>query len=60
MLMALFVAWLLTAQALYTHLFGKALPASFSGFVTEILTTERGWTLIVLGNLIGFCSRSWC
>ena len=25
-----------------------------SGFLTEVLTTSRGWTLIILGNAIGF------
>lgn len=54
MLMALFVAWMMTAHALYAYLYGDTLPASFSGMVTDILTTQRGWTLIVLGNFIGF------
>ncbi|MHA6645582.1 DUF2189 domain-containing protein [Mesorhizobium sp. A623] len=54
MLMVLFVAWMLTAQALYTYLYGEAVPASLSGFVADVLTTQRGWTLIVLGNFIGF------
>lgn len=54
MLVALFVAWLLTAQALYSYLYSEAVPASFSGFVADVLTTQRGWTLIVLGNFIGF------
>jgi uncharacterized membrane protein len=54
MLMVLFVAWLLTAQALYNYLYGDTAPASFMGFVQDVLTTQRGWTLIVLGNLLGF------
>lgn len=54
MLVALFVAWMLTAQALYSYLYSEAVPASFSGFVADVLTTQRGWTLIVLGNFIGF------
>lgn len=54
LLMVLFVAWMLTAQALYSYLYSEAVPASFSGFVADILTTQRGWTLIVLGNFIGF------
>lgn len=53
MLMALFVAWLLTAHALYAWLYGDTVPASIGSFVSEVLTTQRGWTLIVLGNLIG-------
>jgi len=54
MLMVLFVVWLLVAQALYTRLYGSVAPASFTGFIADVLTTERGWTLIILGNLIGF------
>lgn len=53
MLMALFVAWLLTAHALYAWIYGDMVPASIGAFVSEVLTTQRGWTLIVLGNLIG-------
>lgn len=53
MLMALFVTWMLTAQALYAWLYGDAAPASFVGFVNDVLTTQRGWTLLILGNLIG-------
>jgi uncharacterized membrane protein len=54
MLMALFVAWLFTAQALFSWLYGDATPASYTGFVTDVLTTQRGWTLMILGNLVGF------
>lgn len=53
-LMAIFIAWLLTAQALYNHVYGSGAPATFGGFIFDVLTTQRGWTLIVLGNLIGF------
>ncbi|WP_378947985.1 DUF2189 domain-containing protein [Mesorhizobium sp. ANAO-SY3R2] len=53
MLMALFVVWLMTAHELYTRLYGDAVPASFAGFVNDVLTTQRGWTLMILGNLIG-------
>lgn len=53
MLMALFVTWMLTAQALYAWLYGDAAPASFIGFVNDVFTTQRGWTLLILGNLIG-------
>ncbi|MGI6856282.1 DUF2189 domain-containing protein [Mesorhizobium sp. 1B3] len=54
MLLVLFVAWLLTAQALYTWLYGDAAPLSVGAFVNDLFTTQRGWTLIILGNLIGF------
>ncbi|TPM02808.1 DUF2189 domain-containing protein [Mesorhizobium sp. B2-3-11] len=54
MLVVLFIAWLVTARALYGYLYGDAAPASFFGFIADVLTTQRGWTLIILGNLIGF------
>jgi uncharacterized membrane protein len=53
-LFVIFIAWLMTAQALYTWLYGYAAPESLTGFIYEVLTTSRGWTLILLGNLIGF------
>ncbi|MBZ9700505.1 MULTISPECIES: DUF2189 domain-containing protein [unclassified Mesorhizobium] len=54
MLLAIFIAWLLTAQAFYQHLFGPAPPQSFSSFINDIFATGRGWTLIILGHAIGF------
>jgi uncharacterized membrane protein len=54
MLLALFIAWLLAAQALFNWLYGADVPVSFTAFLSDVLTTERGWTLILLGNAIGF------
>jgi uncharacterized membrane protein len=54
MLLGLFIAWLLAAQALFNWLYGADVPTSFGAFVTDVLTTERGWMLILLGNAIGF------
>lgn len=53
-LMVIFVCWLATAQALYEWLYGEMAPESYAGFVREVLTTSKGWTLIILGHLIGF------
>ncbi len=53
MLVAIFVAWLLTAQTLYDQMFGPEAPATVSEFVNEVLATERGWLLIILGHAIG-------
>jgi uncharacterized membrane protein len=52
-LFVIFISWLMTAQALYTWLYGYAAPASLTGFIHEVLTTSRGWTLILIGNAIG-------
>lgn len=54
MLLLLFVVWLLIAQALYERIFGLLPPDSVSGFLHTVLTTQKGWTLIIAGNAIGF------
>jgi uncharacterized membrane protein len=53
-LLVIFLCWLAAAQALYEWLFGPSAPQSYSGFIEEVLTTARGWALILLGNGIGF------
>jgi uncharacterized membrane protein len=53
-LLVIFMAWLFTAQALYQGLYGYRPVGSLPAFLYEALTTARGWTLIILGNLIGF------
>ena len=52
-LMVIFFVWLATAEVLYTWLYGPMAPESYTGFVYDVLTTRRGWTMIVLGHLIG-------
>lgn len=53
-LMVIFLVWLATAQALYEWLYGEMAPESYAAFLGEVLTTRKGWTLIVLGHAIGF------
>lgn len=53
LLLVLFVAWMLVAQSIYEWLFGAALPASLFGFIEDVLTTQRGWALIIIGNAVG-------
>jgi uncharacterized membrane protein len=48
----LFLAWLWVALALYRATFGE-LEIALGVFVAELFTTGHGWTLIVVGNLIG-------
>ncbi|WP_158814325.1 DUF2189 domain-containing protein [Methylocapsa sp. S129] len=55
LLVAIFVAWLMAAQGLYTALFGPVAPASYLDFLKEVVSTERGWMLIGFGGFIGFC-----
>ena len=53
-LMIVFLIWLATALLLYHALFGYRSPESIRQFLSDILTTSAGWTLIIVGNGIGF------
>src|SRR3954471_20154849 len=53
-LLVIFMGWLFSAQALYEWLYGYRPVESLPAFLAQALTTSRGWTLIILGNLIGF------
>ena len=54
MLFALFVAWLIIAQRIYTMTFNEAGLTSISTFLSDVLTTSRGLSLVLWGNLAGF------
>jgi uncharacterized membrane protein len=54
MLMALFLFWLGAAWAIYALTLGPEPPVSITGFVRDVLTTERGWAMIVIGIGVGF------
>jgi uncharacterized membrane protein len=55
LLVAIFVAWLMAAQGLYTALFGPEPPASYGAFFNEVVATPHGWALILIGGFVGFC-----
>jgi uncharacterized membrane protein len=54
MLVALFLVWIAVAQAIYVANFGYTPAASMPDFIHQVLTTPAGWTLIIVGNGIGF------
>jgi uncharacterized membrane protein len=54
LLLALFVTWVATAQAIYVAVFGYGGATSFSEFIHRVLTTPQGWWLIVVGCGVGF------
>jgi uncharacterized membrane protein len=54
LLMAIFLTWLVTAQLIYGATFGGATPTSLIAFIEDVLTTRQGWTLILVGNAVGF------
>ena len=54
MLVAIFLTWIAVAQAIYVATFGYAPAASMPDFIRQVFTTPEGWTLAIVGNLVGF------
>jgi uncharacterized membrane protein len=54
LLLTIFVIWVTLANAIYIATFGYATPTSMETFAHDVLTTRAGWTLIFVGNLVGF------
>src|SRR6476646_12219298 len=54
LLLAMFVAWIMTAQAVSTAAFGYEIAANIPDFANRVLTTPQGWWLIVVGCGVGF------
>lgn len=52
-LMVIFLGWLLSAQMLFDWAFAGENPQSIQAFAGDLFGTARGWTLIVVGNLVG-------
>ncbi len=53
LLFALFIAWLFAAKVIYEWQFGSNVPLDVRTFLSEMLGTSQGWTVIILGNLAG-------
>jgi uncharacterized membrane protein len=54
LLMAVFLLWLVVAQAIYIAEFGYKPPASIGGFLRDVFETPAGWKLTVIGVGVGF------
>jgi len=54
LLLALFVTWVATAQAIYIALFGYGGATGFQEFMQRVFTTPEGWWLTVVGCGVGF------
>ena len=54
LLIAIFLLWVAVAHAIYVATFGFAPPDSIPNFLRQVFTTSEGWTLIVVGNGVGF------
>jgi uncharacterized membrane protein len=53
MLFVVFMAWIVTAHAIYYATLGPELPASAGAFLRDTLTTGPGWAMIVVGCGVG-------
>jgi uncharacterized membrane protein len=53
-LVAVFGVWLVVAQAIFDATLGVGGYIEPMAFIGQVLTTREGWTLIVLGNAVGF------
>ena len=54
LLMAIFLLWLVVAEAIYIAEFGYVSPPSIGQFLHEVFGTSAGWRLIVFGVGVGF------
>jgi uncharacterized membrane protein len=54
LLLALFVTWVATAQAIYVAVFGYGGASGPAEFLQRVFTTPQGWWLIVVGCGAGF------
>jgi uncharacterized membrane protein len=53
-LVAMLLLWLGTALGLYDLTLGPKPPVSAAAFLRDVLTTNAGWTLIIVGCGVGF------
>ena len=54
LLLLIFVLWVAVAQAIYVANFGYAPALLIPDFLSRVFTTQAGWTLIIVGNGVGF------
>jgi uncharacterized membrane protein len=53
LLLAIFVAWVATAHAIYVSTFGNEPASVIPDFLTRVFTTSEGWRLIMVGCGVG-------
>src|SRR3546814_11243432 len=53
-LLALFLLWLAAAQVIYMATLGPLPPTPLNDFVSDVLTTSDGWTMIAVARGVGF------
>jgi len=54
LLLAIFFAWIGAAQLIYKAFYGAAKQASFMSFFSDVVSSERGLWMFVVGGFVGF------
>jgi uncharacterized membrane protein len=54
LLLIIFISWIAVAEEIYIANFGHTPAASVPEFLRQVFTTPAGWTLIIVGNGVGF------
>ncbi|MGR3290840.1 MAG: DUF2189 domain-containing protein [Paracoccaceae bacterium] len=54
LLVGIFLVWMVVAQGLYFWFYGGVHQNSINEFFLDVITSQRGWLLILVGNGIGF------
>ena len=54
LLMVLFLLWMSAANTIYAMTVAPLHPTSMTSFITAVITTARGWAMIVVGIGVGF------
>mgnify|MGYP006276150943 CR=1 FL=1 len=53
-LFVLFAVWLVVAQHIAVTAYGTVTAEGLLPFLRNVLATEAGWTMLIVGNLVGF------
>ena len=53
-LMAIFLLWLVAAEAIYRLTLGPEAPVSVTAFIHDVFLTKAGWSMIAVGIGVGF------
>ncbi len=54
LMLLMFLVWIAVAHGLFVAYFGRWYEGSFATFLDELLTTQHGRQLMLVGNLVGF------
>jgi uncharacterized membrane protein len=54
MLTVVFALWMVAAWLIYRNTVGPEMPANLASFAADVIGTEAGWTMIVVGTGVGF------